>query len=107
MRVSTTRERDQASGADAGEALEEGQLRCDCLTQARGVIIMSEVQHIHKVKHRARTQAGTVYEVCECGAVQIIPAEGGEFVHWHACELCSHEMKGGFSHGRKAGTKGS
>lgn len=40
------------------------------------------MKHKHKAKFYSRLNSGTVYETCECGAVQI------DSMGWHACALC-------------------
>lgn len=46
-----------------------------------------KAEHVHGAKHVSRASGGTVYEVCECGAVKVTRS-GGYAEPWHVCELC-------------------
>jgi hypothetical protein len=50
---------------------------------------MKTQQHGHSAKHTTRTNGGTLYEVCECGATRVTPFNGTTPA-WHTCTLCTH-----------------
>lgn len=45
--------------------------------------------HTHEAEHTSRTDNGTTYEVCMCGASRK-HAHGETPGAWHTCERCTH-----------------
>lgn len=46
-------------------------------------------RHQHQPQHSARTDGGTTWEVCDCGASRCYGLRENPPA-WHTCERCTH-----------------